>query len=751
MRLIADHAKCTGCGTCTTICPLTHFHENNPVKAALKVDGSLFPVPGGYRVHVCDQCGVCANVCPVQAIHLDSEHQTYWVAPDECTLCGACVDACPYGVINEAPGLSFVVKCDSCGECTKYCGPGVLSIPLQPGQNLPDPHVFPTPAKPAPGQLGGYAGRLLYVDLSTRSSRTLPLPSRLAKDYLGGRGFAARLLYDEIPAGADPLGPLNKVILASGPLAGLFVPGAGKATFAAKSPLTGSYGDSNVGGHLASELKFAGYDAIILEGMASSPVYLYVCDDTVEVRDAGDLWGSGRTATEKALKTRLGNDFQIAAIGPAGERMVKYACVGHDWGREAGRTGIGAVLGSKQIKAIALRGSKPIPVAEEAELIRLGKAMFQECLDSPGRAVWARYGTAGVVTWSNEIGSFPTRNFRSGQLPGYEALSGELMREHMVIFDKACGLCPVPCGKYSHSRDIYVEGPEYETSAMLGGMCGLTNMDDIAHANWLCDDLGLDTISSGSCVAFAMECYEKGIIGQEDTGGLDLRWGDPQVVFTLLQQIARREGLGAILAEGTRFAAQRWGGGSMDFAMQVKGMEITGYDSHRAPAMLLAYSTADIGAHHNRAWAIAYDLEAGRDTVDGKAAKVVELQHIRPLFDSLGACRLQWIELGLSLENYAPILSAIWGSPVSWQELLKASERTWNLTRLWWIREKPGFGRQDDQPPARWVKEPAQGGPTDGSFAPQAMVDRMLDEYYELRGWNRNGIPTRTKLDELGL
>jgi ferredoxin len=443
MRLIADDAKCTGCGACTTICPLTHFHENNPVKAALKVDGSQFPIPGGYRLKTCDQCGLCASACPVEAIHLDSESQVYWVSPDECTLCGACVEVCPHGVINPAPGLSFVVKCDSCGECVKYCGPGVLSIPLEPARSLPAPHLFPTPAKPAPGRLGGYAGLLLYVDLATRTSRTVPLPGALAGCYLGGRGLAARLLYDEIPAGADPLGPLNKVVLASGPLAGLFVPGAGKATFASKSPLTGSYGDSNVGGHLASELKYAGYDAIILEGVASSPVYLYVHNDTVEVRDAAALWGSGRIATEKALKRRLGDDFQIAAIGPAGERLVKYACVGHDWGREAGRTGIGAVLGSKNLKAIALRGTKPIPIADEFGMIQLGKAMFQECLDSPGRSVWGRYGTSGVVTWSNQIGAFPTRNFRSGQLPGYEALSGELMREHMVIFDKACGLCPV--------------------------------------------------------------------------------------------------------------------------------------------------------------------------------------------------------------------------------------------------------------------------------------------------------------------
>jgi aldehyde:ferredoxin oxidoreductase len=379
--------------------------------------------------------------------------------------------------------------------------------------------------------------------------------------------------------------------------------------------------------------------------------------------------------------------------------------------------------------------------------------MFQECLDSTGRDVWGRYGTAGVTTWSNEIGAFPTRNFRSGQTPNYAALSGEVMRESMVLYDKACGLCPVPCGKYSHvrTRDVYVEGPEYETTAMLGGMCGLTNLEDVAYANWLCDDLGIDTISAGSAVAFAIECFEKGIIGKAETGGLELAWGAAAAIFTLLRRIARREGIGGLLADGVRAAAERWGHGSMDFAMQVKGMEISGYDSHHAPAMLLAYSTTDIGAHHNRAWAITYDLQAGRDTIAGKAAKVIELQHVRPLFDALGACRLQWIELGLSLEHYAPVVSAVWGHEISWQELLKASERTWNLTRLWWVREKPGFGRQDDQPPARWIKEPAVGGPTDGKRASQEMVDEMLDEYYRLRGWTANGIPTEGKLRDLGL
>jgi len=766
MRLLADSSKCSGCGACLVICPLTHFQNNNPTMAALTVEGR-FPAPGGYQVGVCTQCGECANVCPSGAIALDEASGVYWVDPELCTLCMACVDICPESVMFVVPDVPFAIKCDACGECVKYCGPGVLSIspPLPPpttpplvgegkGERLttPPPHVYPLPKKPTTFPLGGYAGTILRVNLTTKAVSKEPLPLKLVEEYLGGRGFAARLLYDEVPAGADPLGPQNKVVFASGPLAGLFVPGAGKATFAAKSPLTGSYGDANVGGHLAEELKYAGYDAVIIEGQSPTPVYLLIDDDKVEVRAAGDLWGQGAIATEKALKDRLGEAFQIATIGPAGEKLVKFACVGHDFGRQAGRTGVGAVLGAKKLKAIAVRGSKSIPIGDVDRLVTIGKAMFQSCFASPGRQVWQRYGTAGVTTWSNEMGSFPTRNFQSGQLAGYESLSGEVMREAMVLFDKGCGLCPVPCGKYSYTRGLYVEGPEYETTAMLGGMCALTDIHDVAQANYLCDELGLDTISAGSVIAFATECFEKGIIGLDDTGGLALQFGQAAPVFALIEKIARREGIGDVLAEGVKIAAERWGRGSADFAMQVKGMEISGYECHRAPAMLLSYMTTDIGAHHNRAWAITYDLQVGREKVTpDKAAKVIQLQHIRPLFDSLGACRLHWVELSLGLEHYPPALSAIWGREVTWEELLKCSERTWNLTRLWWVREFPDFGRAYDYPPARFYRHKVTGGPTDGAVMSWDDVQKLLDMYYQQRGWDQNGIPTAEKLRELGL
>ncbi len=602
--------------------------------------------------------------------------------------------------------------------------------------------------------MNGYGGQILRVNLTDKTIKKGPLDPKLAGIYLGGRGFGAYFLYTEVPQGADPLGPQNKLIISAGPLSGLLVPGAGKTDFATKSPLTGGYASANIGGLLCAEMKYAGYDSIIIEGAAEEPLYLFIDDDKVELRGADEYWGQGCIAVEKALKDKLGEDFQIAGIGPAGENLVKYACISHDYGRQAGRGGVGAVMGAKKLKAIAVHGTGSIPLADVEDFRARAKEIYQACAESEALEIWQRYGTAGVVSWSNEIAAFPTRNFQGGYLEGHENLSGEVMREKIVITDKGCFACPSPCGKYSHSKkyDIRVEGPEYETTAMLGGDCALTDIEDVAYANHLCDDLGLDTISAGACLAFAMECFEKGIITEKETDGLKLKFGNAQAVFTFLRRIARREGLGDILAEGTKHAASVFGSGSEEFAIQVKGMEQSGYETHNAPAMLLAYMTCDVGAHHNRAWAITYDIQVGRDGVTSdKAAKVIELQHIRPLFDAMGSCRLQWVELGLDLKYYAPVMKAITGLDRSWEDLLKISERIWNLTRAYWVREVKGFGREWDYPPPRFYKEPAVGGVTDGKLITWEEVQQLLDMYYEQRGWDENGIPTEDKLEELGL
>ena len=600
----------------------------------------------------------------------------------------------------------------------------------------------------------GYAGQILRIDLTSGRVRTEPLDPEMAERFLGGRGFGAHLLYSETEPGLDPLSPQNPLIISAGPLSGLLVPGAGKLDVTTKSPLTGGYASANMGGMLAAEMKYAGYDAVVITGAADRPVDIRIDDDQVEICDASPYWGLGSLTLEERLKEDLGEDFQIATIGPAGENLVRYACITHDFGRQAGRGGVGTVMGAKKLKAIAVRGTHSIPVADMEAYREQAKAMFAACRSAEGLEVWQRYGTAGVTQWSNEISTFPTRNFQGGTIEGYEDLTGEVMRQAIVVTDKACFACPSPCGKYSHiqKKNVYVEGPEYETTALLGGDCGLTDIQDVAYANWLADELGLDSISAGNCIGFAIECYQRGVIDSVDTGGLELRFGDPGVVFALLERIARREGIGDVLAEGVKNAAEKWGGGSDAWAIQVKGMEQSGYETHHAPSMLLAYMTCDVGAHHNRAWAITYDIQVGRDSyTPDKAAKVIELQHIRPLFDCLGSCRLQWVEIGLDLAYYAPILQAITGRERSWEDLLAISERVWNLTRLYWMREVPGFGRAWDVSPARFYSDPAVGGTSDGRKADWESVQALLDEYYRQRGWDKQGRPTAQTLARLDL
>ncbi len=604
--------------------------------------------------------------------------------------------------------------------------------------------------------VGGYMNKVLRINLSSGDIRTEPLDMEMARKFLGGRGFASYILYKELKKGVDPLGPENKLVMASGPLSGLFHPCSSKITFAAKSPLTGLYGDSNMGGHMASELKYAGYDMVIFEGAADKPVYIVIDDDKVEIRDASHLWGKGTIETEKLLKKELGEDFQVAVIGPAGENLVKVAIIRHDFGRESGRTGIGAVMGSKKIKAIAVRGTKSIPVANFDEYLKLGKEMFKSVMANEVFPELQRYGTPMVVDWVNEIGAFPTKNFSTGYHEKHKEMNGPTMRERVVVHDKACGFCPIACGKYSvveyNGKKYYVEGPEYETIGMIGGSNTMPSIYEVTYGNYVCDDLGLDTISTGGIIAFATECYEKGIITKEDTGGLELKWGDIDVFIKLAEMIAKREGIGNILAEGTKKAAERFGKDAIKFAMQVKGMEISAYESHWAPSMLLAYATCDIGAHHNRAWAITYDIEVGRDKISkDKAEKVVYLQHVRPMFDALGVCRFTWVECGIDLEYYAKLYSAVTGWETSLDELLKAAERAWNQNRLFAIREIPDFGRKYDYPPARWMEEPATSGPSKGKLVPKEDVDKLLDFYYEVRGWDKSGRPTPEKIKELGL
>jgi aldehyde:ferredoxin oxidoreductase len=602
--------------------------------------------------------------------------------------------------------------------------------------------------------MNGYGGSILRVDLTNGTWKKEPTPPELARDWLGGRGFGAYLLYKEVPKGADPLGPENKLFISTGLFSGMLIPGGGKCDWTTKSPLTGGYADASMGGHFTAEMKYAGLDTIILEGISPKPVYLFIDDDKIEIRDASDLWGKGTFEVEKGFKEKFGEAYQIAVIGPGGENGVAFASINHDYGRQAGRGGVGTVMGVKKVKAIVLHGTKSVPVADVEKYRQAGMAIFKACKDAEGLKEWTRYGTTIVTSWCDEVGAMPTRNFSAGSFEGGKTLYGPVMREKIVITDKGCFGCPCPCGKYSNIKKYgtQVEGPEYETIGMLGSDIGISDIEDVAQANLLCDDLGIDTISAGGAVAWAMECYEKGILTKADTDGLDLKFGNIEAVFALLEKIAKREGIGALLAEGTKRAAKKIGKGSEKFAIQVKGMEQSAYATHNATAMLLAYMTCDVGAHHNRSWAITYDLQVGREkVVPEKVARIIWLQNFRPMFDVLGGCRLQWVELGIDRDLYVPALEGITGIHRTWEDLEKVGERIWNLTRLYWARENYGFDREWDMPSPRFYEEAPTSGATKGQITSLEDVNKLLDMYYEQRGWSEQGLPKSEKIESLGL
>ena len=619
----------------------------------------------------------------------------------------------------------------------------------------------------------GYAGTILRIDLSSASVVKQPLDETLAERFIGGRGFVAKLLFDELPRGIDPYAAENIFIAASGPLTGYLLPASGKTHFGTKSPASGGYADSNMGGHFGPALKYAGYDMLVLTGRAPLPSIVVIEDGRVEIRPADAYWGQGALAVEKHLKADLGEDFQILTIGPAGERRVRYACLSHDFGRQAGRSGVGAVLGSKQVKAIAVKGTGRLPLFDVKRAYAAGKAAFRKVAAKPGFTEWTPEGTAGITNWVNEVGVFPTRNFKTSFSDHYPAINGKAVLERLKITDKGCYCCPTPCGKYGHTKtklgNAYVEGPEYETIALFGGNCELKTIEEVAYANYLCDELGLDTISAGAVISWTIECFEKGMLTQKEIGR-PVKFSDLETVGYLLEKIAARDGIGDLLAEGVKKAAERTGQGSETFAIHVKGLEWTGYECRNAPSMMLAYMTADIGAHHSRAWVLGHDmagawtnvhdLVSGGGTVERQpraeiraesARYVIDSQHTRPLFDALGVCRLQLMELGFEVENYEELFYHITGKKRSWKDLLVISERIWNLTRAISAREIKGFGRRWDVPPQRFSTEPIPSGPNEGYYIPCDQLEQLLDWYYAARGWDANGLPTRQTLVRLGL
>ena len=616
----------------------------------------------------------------------------------------------------------------------------------------------------------GYTGKILRMDLGSGQAAVQELPADLARDYIGGRGFVARTLWEELPQNADPLGPENLFIIATGPMSGHIMPASGKTHFGCKSPATGGYADSNMGGHFGPTLKYAGYDMAVLSGQAPELSLLVIDDGKVELRSAAQYQGQGAIDCEAALKEDLGEDVELLVNGPAGENLVRFACLSHDFGRQAGRCGVGAVLGSKNLKAIAVRGTGSLQAHDLRGLFQAAKDMYAHIKSKPGFLGWTPEGTAGITDWCNQVGAFPTRNFATSYADFHKGINGKAVLAKVRLHDKGCFCCPTPCGKYGLAKtslgSANLEGPEYETIALFGGVCELKSIEEVAYANYLCDQLGLDTISAAVVAAWAMECLEKGLLSAEQVG-MNAVFGDLASVKHLLELMASRQGLGARLAEGVKSASEWLGRGSADFAIQVKGLEWTGYEARNAPGMMLSYMTADVGAHHNRSWALGNDVAGsqvdvhsliagggeaeplGKSPVGGQSQAVMSLQHLRPAFDLLGICRLQFMELGVDVSHYEKLFKLITGRGLGWEQLLLVSEKVWQLTRAISMRELGGLQRSWDYPPAR--TEPIPSGPNAGHYISRDEVEQLLDEYYGARGWDRNGQPTPQTLRKHGL
>ena len=593
----------------------------------------------------------------------------------------------------------------------------------------------------------GWNGLFLRVNLGKGRAVAEEYDAEIAKNFLGGRGFAAKILWDELKHGTDPLSPKNKLVFAAGPLTGFALPSSGKLVVAAKSPLTGSYGDGNIGTFATVHMRKAGYDAIIVEGKSKKPIVLLIQDKQIEFLDAGDLWGLNSFKTESMLRKVYGSTAGILVIGQAGENLVKFANIVCQEGRAGGRPGIGAVMGSKNLKAVVIMGSGDLSAAYPKELKKLGADAYREVLTKPPYAFWKRQGTMMTIEWSQENSVLPTYNYREGVFKEADAIGGFVM-EKIKVSQRGCPQCNMTCGnvvKDSYGRESELD---YENVAMLGSNIGLGHLRRVAALNRAADEFGLDTISLGNVLGFAMEASEKGLIEEK------ISWGKFKATKALIEDIAYRRGLGNMLAEGVRSAAEKIGGGSSRWAMHVKGLEISGYDCHAAPAMALAFATSSIGAHHKDAWVISWEVKVGRKGYsEEKVDKVIEFQRIRGgVFEALTVCRLPWIELGFELEWYTRFLRAATGLEMTWKDLNLIADRIYALIRAFWIREfGKNWTREMDVPPARWFEEPLSKGALKGAKLDRAKYDDMLSKYYRKRGWDARGIPTKATLKKLGL
>ena len=515
--------------------------------------------------------------------------------------------------------------------------------------------------------------------------------------------------------------------------------------------MTETYSFSLCGGHLAPEIKFAGIDGIVVEGQSEKPVYLWIDSGAAILRDADQLWGKQTHDTEDAIREELGDaEIRVACIGPAGEKLVRYACIQSDYHREFGRGGGGAVMGSKNLKAIAVRGTGTVKVADPSGLGEMAEGVYAELAEHPKARLRRQFGTPEMVESTNKFGYWATRNFTTGHFEEADRLTGPELRDKIFIGDNSCYACPVACGKVSAVTDgpfagKAIEGAEFETIGLLGANCGVSDPVAITAATAICDAYGFDTMSAGAAISLAMEAYEQGVLCAEDTGGLDLRFGDGDALIAITQQIGDRTGLGDILAEGSKRAAEQFG--VPDFAMQVKGQELATYEPRGVVGMGLSYAISPKGGHHMIAPTMGLEVagDPGRRLIpDGKAQMVKDTQLIMTIVDSLGLCASMRFVLGP--EAMLKLYHAVTGIALEEEQALRIAERVTNLERLFNIRE--GLTRKDDTLPRRLLKEPMPTGASKGNMVP---LDQMLNEYYELMGWDSDGVPLAEHMQELDL
>ncbi|HIC93830.1 MAG TPA: aldehyde:ferredoxin oxidoreductase [Anaerolineae bacterium] len=602
-----------------------------------------------------------------------------------------------------------------------------------------------------------YTGRILHIDLTNKTTRIQRVGEDFLKKYVGGVCMAARLAYDNIPKGADPLGPDNALCFANSAFAATIVPVGNKYSVAAKSPLTGFLGDCLSTSYFAAAMRQAGYDGIVIKGKAEKPTYIFIDDDVVQFRDASHLWGMETWETEEAIRAEMGDEMvRTCVIGPAGENLVRFANITNDRGRQAGRTGLGAVMGSKLLKAVAIRGTKPVTVADPDGLRAMALELSQKA-QGPKTEKYRILGTPANVLVLNRLGVLPTRNFQQGTFEAAEKVSGEYMHEHHKEKAVACAGCPIACEQVVSVREGAYKGArtsvDYESLYALGTNCGLDYFPGIIKAIELCDRYGMDTMSCGVTIAWAMECFEKGILTKEDFGGLELHFGNHEAEVALVEMIARREGIGDLLAEGVKRASEKVDKGSERFAMHVKGLEFAGYDVRGCQTFALGAAVGTRGPCHNRSLAYEADtkgmvelFKAGpergqiaKDKEDFAAVLDVMMfcKFIRGCFKDLYAESAQFYTLTTGIEMTA-------------EDVRKLGERAWNLKKAFNIRE--GWTREDDWLPPRCFEDPIVN-PKDGKGYVVKPEDlrMMIDAYYEARGWTKEGLIPKEKLIELGL